>query len=261
MAEEKQPVGDSPVSDREMSVWEHLEELRWTVVRAVIGIVVGMIICGVFFDQITDWVILLPTTHTNPPMKLMNTEVYGQLSVWMQIVMWGGVIISFPYTIIQLWKFVSPGLKSKEKRYVRQISFFTVFSFVCGMAFAYWVMLPMVLNFAMGFVIGSVQNMIEVHKYLSVFLEIILLSGLVFELPLVAYFLGRIGILTPTFMRHYRRHAIVGLLAIAAILSPGGNPLLQLILFVPLWALFELSIMTAALATRQRAKAELVRMS
>lgn len=233
-----------------MSLWEHLEDLRWTVVRAVIGILVGMILCGIFFDQISNYVIFAPAKG----MKLINTEVYGQLSVWMQIVMWGGVVLSFPYTIVQVWKFIAPGLHEKEKNYVRQISFWTVISFICGMAFAYFVMLPMVLDFAMGFVIGNVQNMIEVHKYLGVFLEIVLISGIVFELPLVAYFLGRMGILTPTLMRHYRRHAIIALLAAAAILSPGGNPMLQLVLFAPLWALFELSILGTALAVRQRAK-------
>lgn len=248
-------VKDSSM-EQEMSVWEHLEELRWVVVRAVIGIIAGMILCAIFFDQIAKYVILLPTTHTNPPMKLLNTEVYGQLSVWMQIVLWGGVIVSFPYVLTQIWKFVEPGLKPKEKKYIRQISFFTVFSFVCGMAFAYWVMLPMVLDFSMGFVIGNVENMISIEKYLSVFLEIILLSGIVFELPLVAYFLARMGILTPAFLRHYRRHAIVILLAVAALLSPGGNPLLQIILFVPLWALFELSVAATALAARQRRKSE-----
>ncbi len=250
-----------PSTDQEMSVWEHLEELRWVVVRAVIGIGVGMGLCAIFFDQIMDYVILLPTMQTKPPMKLLNTEVYGQLSVWMSIVLWGGVIVSFPYTLVQIWKFVAPGLKDKERKYVRQITFFTVFSFLCGLAFAYWVMLPMVLSFSMGFVIGNVQNMIQIDKYLSVFLEIILLSGIVFELPLVAYFLGRLGILTPTFMRHYRRHAIVILLAIAAVLSPGGNPILQLILFGPLWALFEISIGGTALAARQRRKAEAAAMS
>ncbi|HET6401454.1 MAG TPA: twin-arginine translocase subunit TatC [Candidatus Kapabacteria bacterium] len=247
--------------DQEMSVWEHLEELRWVVVRAVIGVVVGMILCGIFFDEIAKYVILLPTTQTNPPMKLLNTEVYGQLSVWMQIVLWGGVIVSFPYTLTQIWKFVAPGLKAKEKKYVRQISFFTVFSFFCGMAFAYWLMLPMVLNFSMGFVIGNVENMISIEKYLSVFLEIILLSGIVFELPLIAYFLARMGILTPSFLRHYRRHSIVILLALAALLSPGGNPILQLILFVPLWALFEISVAVTALAARQRRKSEVLAMS
>jgi sec-independent protein translocase protein TatC len=256
MAEE--PQSTAAPADQEMSLWEHLEDLRWTVVRAVIGIVLGMIICGVFFDQITDYVILAPTLATKPPMKLMNTEVYGQLSVWMQVVMWGGVIISFPYTLIQIWKFIAPGLHDKERHYVRQITIFTVLSFLCGMAFAYWVMLPMVLDFAMGFVIGNVSNMIEIHKYLSVFLEIVLISGIVFELPLIAYFLGRMGILTPAFLRHYRRHSIVILLAVAAVLSPGGNPILQLVLFAPLWALFEISVGATAVAARQRRKAEAI---
>ena len=255
--ETKQRAG-APESDKEMSVWEHLEDLRWVVFRAVIGIVVGMILCAVFFDEITNYVIFLPTQHTKPTMKLINTEVYGQLSVWMQVVMWGGVVISFPYTLIQLWKFIAPGLHGTEKKYIGQITFFTVFSFVAGMLFAYFVMLPMVLEFAMGFVIADVQNMIQVSQYLSVFLEIILISGIVFELPLVAYFLGRMGILTPALMRHYRRHAIVVLLAAAAILSPGGNPMLQIILFVPLWALFELSIAATALAKRQRGRTELL---
>src|SRR5579863_1813980 len=156
--EPKENTTNGTENDKEMSVWEHLEELRWVVVRAVIGIIVGMILCGVFFDYIMEYVILLPTMQTKPPMKLLNTEVYGQLSVWMQIVLWGGVIVSFPYTLMQIWKIVAPGLKGKERKYVRQISFFTVFSFVCGMAFAYWVMLPMVLSFSMGFVIGNVEN-------------------------------------------------------------------------------------------------------
>ncbi|HEX5317425.1 MAG TPA: twin-arginine translocase subunit TatC, partial [Candidatus Kapabacteria bacterium] len=117
------------------------------------------------------------------------------------------------------------------------------------------------LNFSMQFVIGNVENMISIDKYLSVFLEIILLSGIVFELPLVAYFLGRMGILTPTFLRHYRRHSIVILLALAALLSPGGNPILQLILFAPLWTLFEISVAATALAARQRRKAEALAMS
>jgi sec-independent protein translocase protein TatC len=96
----------------------------------------------------------------------------------------------------------------------------------------------------------------DVHKYLSVFLMTIIISGIVFELPLVSYFLGRLGILTPPFMRHYRRHTIVVLLFLAAILSPGGNPLLQLILFIPLWALFELSIFASMLAQRHRRQKE-----
>ena len=238
--------------DKEMSIWGHLEELRWIVLRSVIGIVLGIIICLIFSDFIVQEIILAPALKTNPPLRLSTTEVFGELSFYMQVAIWGGVILSFPYTITQLWKFIEPALFDKEKKYVRQISFFTVFSFLCGMAFAYFVMLPMMLTFAAEFGSETIMNIPDVNKYLSIFLMIVIISGLIFELPLIAFFLGRLGILTPAFLRHYRRHTLVALLIVAAILSPGGNPVLQVILFVPLWALYEISIMTSALATRKR---------
>ncbi len=255
MPADPQPV---PQSDIEMSIWDHLEELRHSVIRAVLGIVAGMILCGVFTDWILEEVILGPARKYAPKFQFITTEIYGQLELYMQIIIWGGVIVSFPYTIIQIWKFIEPGLHSHEKKYVRTISFYTVLSFLVGMVFSYYVLLPMTLNFASDFGTEFIKIMPDVHKYLSVFLMTIIISGIVFELPLIAYFLGRLGILTPPFMRHYRRHTIIVLLLVAAILSPGGNPLLQLILFIPLWVLFELSIYACALAFRQRKKKELL---
>ncbi len=240
--------------DREMSIWDHLEELRWVVMRAVIGIVVGMIICAIFSDWILNELILEPARKYAPSFQFITTEIYGQLELYMQIIIWGGLVVSFPYTLIQIWKFVEPGLYENERKYVKSISFFTALSFVIGMVFAYFVMLPMTLDFAAGFGSEFIKIMPDIHKYLSIFLMTIVISGIVFELPLISYFLGRLGILTPPFMRHYRRHTIIVLLLIAAVLSPGGNPLLQLILFVPLWALFELSIFASMLAQRHRAK-------
>jgi sec-independent protein translocase protein TatC len=246
-----------PNAGAEMSVWDHLEELRWVVVRAVIGIIVGIAICAIFGDFILKEIVLAPAQRTTPPMRLINTEVFGQLSLYMQVAIWGGVILSFPYTLISIWKFIAPGLHEHEKKYVGRITFFTVFLFILGMSFAYYVMLPMSLDFAVEFGTLDIQNLTDISKYLSLFLQVIILSGLVFELPAVSYFLSKMGILTPAFMRHYRRHTIVILLLLSAVLSPGGNPLLQLILFVPLWALFELSIGSSALVERQRRKEEL----
>jgi sec-independent protein translocase protein TatC len=242
--------------DAEMSVWEHLEELRWIVVRAVIGIVAGMILCAIFSDWILNEIILAPALKYAPKFQFITTEIYGQLDLYMQIIIWGGIIVSFPYSIIQIWKFVEPGLFDKEKKYVKTISFFTVFSFLLGMVFSYFVLLPMTLDFAAGFGSEFIKVMPDIHKYLSIFLMTIVLSGIVFELPLVSYFLGRLGILTPPFMRHYRRHTLVVLLLVAAVLSPGGNPMLQLILFIPLWALFELSVLATIIAQRHRRKRE-----
>lgn len=245
-----------PRLDSEMSVWDHLEELRWVVLRAVLGVVAGMIICAIFSDWILNVVILQPALNTKPPFRFQNPEIYGQLELYMQVVIWGGVILSFPYTIIQLWKFVQPGLYIHERKYVKYITFFTAFSFCLGMVFAYYVMLPMTLDFAASFGSEFIINFPDVHKYLSIFLMTIILSGIIFELPLISYFLGRLGILTPAYMRHYRRHTLVALLFIAAILSPGGNPLLQLILFIPLWALFEFSVLASMVAQRHRKKPE-----
>ena len=247
----------SSQSDVEMSIWDHLEELRHAVIRAVLGIVAGMIICGIFTDWILEEIILGPARKYASKFQFITTEIYGQLELYMQIIIWGGVILSFPYTIIQIWKFIEPGLHQQEKKYVRTISFYTVLSFIVGMVFSYYVMLPMTLEFASDFGTQFIKIMPDVHKYLSVFLMTIIISGIVFELPLISYFLGRLGILTPPFMRHYRRHTLIALLFVSAILSPGGNPLLQLILFVPLWALFELSIFATYLAAKQRKRKEL----
>jgi sec-independent protein translocase protein TatC len=248
----------APPSDVEMSIWDHLEELRRAVIRSVIAIAIAMVICAIFTDFILEEVILGPARKYAPKFQFITTEIYGQLELYMQIIIWGGVIISFPYTLIQIWKFIEPGLHQHEKKYVRTISFYTVLSFIVGMVFSYYVLLPMTLDFASDFGTQMIKIMPDVHKYMSVFLMTIIISGIVFELPLIAFFLGRLGILTPPFMRHYRRHTIVVLLFLAAILSPGGNPMLQLILFFPLWALFELSIFACVLAARQRKKKALL---
>lgn len=252
-------MAETPISEqqeKEMSLWGHLEELRWVAVKMVIGIVIGIIICLIFNDFIIEDIILAPALATKPPMRLTTTEVFGELSFYMQVAVWGGVIISFPYTIIQLWKFISPGLYAHERKHVSTISAFTVFSFLCGMAFAYFVMLPMLLDFAADFGTGSIMNIPDVNKYLAMFLMTIIISGLIFELPLVSYFLSRLGILTPPFLRHYRRHSLIAMLFLAAVLSPGGNPVLQAILFVPLWVLFEVSIITSVIATRTKKNKE-----
>src|SRR5438046_7183521 len=112
----------TPSSDVEMSIWDHLEELRWVVFRMVIGIAIGMVICAIFTDWILNTVILAPALAVKPPFKFMNPEIYGQLELYMQIIIWGGVIISFPYTLIQIWKFIEHGMASHEKKKIRIVS-------------------------------------------------------------------------------------------------------------------------------------------
>jgi sec-independent protein translocase protein TatC len=173
----------------------------------------------------------------------------------MMVVLVGGLILSTPWILYHLWKFVQPGLLPKERKYISGIVGFTSLCFLSGVAFAYFIMLPFMLQFFSTFGTSQIQNMIAVTDYISFVLTIILLSGLIFELPMVSYFLARFGILTPAFMRHYRRHAVVAILIIAAVVTPTTDPLTMSVFALPMMVLYEISILVAASAQRKREQA------
>lgn len=250
-----------------MSFLDHLEELRWRIVKAVIGVVLGTIICWVFIDWIMDQVLLKPITNLNAdikanpgsgmqPINLQNLKPFGQLFLYMQVAIIGGIIVSIPNILYQLWAFIAPGLMPKERKYVKSIVFFSSFCFLAGIAFAYFVMLPSALTFFAGFGSTQIQNNIAISEYMSFIISVMLAAGVVFELPMVSWFLSLLGILTPAFMRHYRRHAIVVIFILAAILTPGTDPVSQVLLAAPLLVLYELSIGISALAWRGKRKRE-----
>jgi sec-independent protein translocase protein TatC len=143
----------------------------------------------------------------------------------------------------------------RERVYIRWIVFFTSFCFMAGVAFAYFVMLPSALTFFAGLGSGEIENNIAINEYMSFIVTVMLGAGIVFELPMVSWFLSRLGLLTPAFMRHYRRHAIVGILILAALLTPGTDPVSQLLLAVPLVILYEISIGISGIAMRGRKEA------
>jgi sec-independent protein translocase protein TatC len=146
-------------------------------------------------------------------------------------------------------------LLPRERQYIRWIVFFTSFCFLAGVAFAYFVMLPSALTFFTGLGSGEIENNIAINEYMSFIITVMLGAGIVFELPMVSWFLSRLGLLTPAFMRHYRRHAIVGILILAALLTPGTDPVSQLLLAVPLVILYEISIGISGIAVRGRKQA------
>lgn len=251
---------DQAVPD-EMSFLDHLEELRWRIVRALIGMVIGAIICWIFIDQIMSDALLRPVTAVNetlapgqPPIHLQNLKPFGQVFLYMQVALVGGFILSIPYTLYQIWAFIAPGLMPRERKYISAIVFFTSFCFLAGIAFAYFVMLPSALTFFAGFGTSAIENNIAINEYMSFVISVMLGAGVVFELPMVSWFLSKLGLLTPAFMRHYRRHAIVGILVLAAVLTPGTDPVSQLLLTIPLVLLYELSIGISAIAARDRQK-------
>lgn len=255
VAEDTELEEDEHESDeKEMSFLEHLEELRWRLVKALFGVLAGVIISGLFADRLVNDVILLPSKTVNPPLQLINTVPFGQITFYMMTVIVAGLIISAPWILYQLWKFVEPGLKESEKKYISSIVAATSFCFFAGVAFSYFVMLPYMLQFFATFGSPDIKNMIAVTEYMSFVIQLVLISGLIFELPMIAYFLARFGIMTPAFMRHYRRHSLVAILIIAAIVTPTTDPVTMAVFALPMMLLYEISIWIAAIAARKRAR-------
>ena len=238
--------------EKEMSFLDHLEELRWHLIRAAAGVLVSLAVCGYFADWLINAVILAPSTRTTPPLELINTIPYGQITFYMMVVIVGALILSVPWIIYQIWKFIEPGLLPKERKYISRIVFFSSLCFFAGVAFSYFVMLPYMLQFFAEFGTADIRNMISVTEYMSFVMQLVLISGLIFELPMVSYFLARFGILTPAFMRHYRRHSYVAILIVAAIVTPTTDPVTMSVFSLPIAALYELSIGIAGIAKRKR---------
>ncbi|MFA7421225.1 MAG: twin-arginine translocase subunit TatC, partial [Melioribacteraceae bacterium] len=198
-----------------------------------------------------EHILLLPAKTSG--LKLQNLRPFGQLFLYFQVAIMLGLIFSFPNVVYQLWKFIAPALKQKEKKYIKWIVLFTTFCFLSGITFAYFVMLPLTLQFAAQFGSATIENNFSVDEYLSIILSIMLGAGLVFELPMLSFFLSTIGILTPKLMRKYRRHSIVVILVLAAFLTPGTDPVSQLLLAVPLVILYEISIFVSKIFQKKSA--------
>ena len=179
--------------------------------------------------------------------KFMNTELFGQFMTQIQISIVLGVVFSFPYIIWEIWRFIRPALSESEaKKSGRIVVFSSVFFFV-GVAFAYFLIVPFSLNFAYGYQIsGQVNNMFTLDNYISFITMMMLGAGAIFELPMIIFFLAKFGIITAQFMRQYRRHAIIVILILAAIITPSPDMFTMTIVAIPIYFLFELSIMVAA---------------
>ena len=252
MAEEvlKDNLDDEDIhSEREMTFLEHLEELRWRIIYSIIGIFVGTIIAWIFIDFLVDVVLLKPAKDSGS--ALQNLRPFGQLFLFMQIAIMVGVIISIPNVFYQFWQFISPALRKKERRYIFWIVVFSSICFLAGIAFAYFAMLPLTLKFAAQFGSTTIKNEFAIDEYMSIIISVMLAAGLIFELPMLSFFLSKLGILKPSFMRKYRKHAIVAIMVAAAFLSPGTDPVSQLVLAAPLVILYEISIFISKISQKK----------
>ncbi len=233
---------DGLSGDAEMNFIEHLDELRGRLIKSGIALVVVMILCAFFSDILVNQILIAPLKNSSETIVLQNLVPYGQISLYLQVIFFSGFVLSFPFLVYQIWQFVLPGLREKERAATRFVISFISLSFFAGIAFGYFIFLPISLKFFAGFGTPLIENNIAVQDYISFFIGALLTAGLVFELPFISYVLSKIGLLTPAFMRFYRKHAIVTLLIVAAVVTPSTDLVTQLVIAVPMILLYELSI-------------------
>ena len=232
-----------------MSFLDHLEELRGRIFHSLIAIIIVGIVCAIYVDELVNNILFY---HLNQlDLKVQVLTPYGIVLLYMEVVITSAIIFSMPIILWQVWKFISPALLQKERKYIFWITFFTSFCFFAGVAFGFFILIPTSMNFFAHFRTEMISLNISADKYISFVLTFIFASGILFEMPMVAYFLSRMGILTPAFMRHYRRHSIVGILIISAIVTPTPDLMTQSLLAMPMFLLYELSIFISKFAQKK----------
>lgn len=261
--------------EKEMSFLEHLEELRWHIIRSLLAIVLFGI--GLFFiqDWFFEYVIFGPTnpdflSYTaicefsnfvglgdkmcfEPPIFKKQAIGFGESFITsIKVSFIAGFILAFPYVFWEIWRFVSPGLYKKEQRATRGIVFICSFLFLTGVLFGYFVIAPFAVNFLAGYTIPGVENSPTLNSFITYMLMFTAPAGLIFELPIVVYFLSKVGLLTPATMRAYRKHAVIGILVLAALITP-PDVVTQFLIGVPLFILYEISIFVSARVEAQEA--------
>ncbi|NTU68573.1 MAG: twin-arginine translocase subunit TatC [Chlorobiaceae bacterium] len=241
-----------------MSFFDHLDEIRMRLFKAGIFFVLATIVSGVYADILVNRVLIGPLTQSGPNIVLQNLVPYGQITLYLQVVLFSGFVLSFPALAWHIWKFVEPGLHERERKASRFVTLFISACFFSGIAFGYFVFLPISLKFFAGFGSPLIKNNIAVADYVSFVLSTLLTAGLVFELPFISYVLSKVGLLTPAFMRFYRKHSVVAMLVIAAIVTPSTDLVTQMVIAVPMIILYEISIYISAAVQRNRNRKELL---
>jgi sec-independent protein translocase protein TatC len=252
----------------EMSFWDHLEELRWTLFRSILALVLLAVGFFAFMrgeNGIFDIFILGPTRgdfftyrllcrvgasfsllsefcDTAFRIEIMNIKLATQFFTHMTTSFWLALVCAFPYLMFEVWKFISPALYENEKKNVRWVFFFGTGMFFLGCAVGYFMVFPMTLRFLATYQISeAITEQVSLDSYMDNFLMLIFIMGIVFEMPLLSWLLSKLGLLHRGFFTKYRRHAIVALLVLAALITPSGDPFTLSIVFIPLYALFEMS--------------------
>lgn len=260
------PLPDQGGGEEEMSFLDHLEELRWHMIRSGAAILLSAIAIFAIGKPVFEYVILAPkeagfVTYRvicslseylcfYPPEFQLETRQLGeQFLVHLKTSLMLGLVVVFPYVFWEFWKFIRPGLYPQERKAIRGVVLITTFLFYLGVCFGYFIIAPFAVTFLAGYDIGAVSapTLASYTNYLTMFT---LPTGLVFQLPIVVYFLSKLGLVTPAFLRTYRRHAFVVFLVLSAIITP-PDMITQLLIAIPLYGLYEVSISISARIERK----------
>ncbi len=266
---------ENNVPQPDMPFFEHIEALRWHLVRSFVVIaVLGIVLF--FYNDILFGKILFGPRHQNfityrlmcsmsyrflgnnsaclqvATQDLINTDLSGQFTMHMWVSFIGGLILGMPYFLWELWRFISPALRKTETKPVRGFVIVSTILFLMGVSFSYFIVFPLTWNFLAPYAVSAdVKNLISFDSYVSNLTTLTLAFGLVFEMPVLVYFLSRFGLITSTFMRNYRRHAIVVILILSAFITPSSDIPTMMAVFVPLYMLYEASIFVSAYVTKK----------
>jgi sec-independent protein translocase protein TatC len=266
-------------SDAEMSFIDHLEELRWVILRCVIACLVGAVIVGFYYKTFFDGIVIAPSRDNFITYKIMcaaghslgldstlcikpfhinfqSNQLVSQFNMAFSFSFVAGFILAFPYIFWQFWKFVKPALNEKERKGVTGVIFWVSLLFFIGIGFGYFFLSPYAFNFFANFTLSdNIVVLPTINDYLDLLLTFTLGCGLAFQLPIVLYFLGKIGVITAAFLKKYFRHAIVIIVIIAAIITPPDG-ITQIIVATPLILLYWVSIALVSKVNRQHEKEE-----
>ncbi len=266
--------------EKEMAFLDHLEELRWHVVRAVAAIFIMMIAAFIYTEEIFKYVVLAPgqidfvtfrwlcalgaatgvdgLCVTEIPMKIQSRFLMGQFTMQLQASFVIGLAVAFPYVVWELWSFVKPGLYNKEKKGSRGAVFSISSLFLIGISFGYFILCPMTIAFLANYQIHpDIHNEFDITSYVSTITILVLSCGILFQLPIVVFFLTKVGIVTPKLLRSYRKHAVIAILILGAIITPSSDPLSLSLISVPVYILYEMSILISTIELKRKAKREM----
>jgi sec-independent protein translocase protein TatC len=273
------PLDQELHEEKEMSFLEHLEELRWHVVRSLTVVVVCTIGAFISAKWIFQNIIFAPARVDFPtfkalcrigqwfgsddlcvheiPFKVQSRFMTGQFTMHILASFVIGFIVAFPYVVWELWRFIRPGLYNTERKYSRGAVASISFLFLTGILFGYYILAPLMISFLANYQISDmIVNEFDITSYVSTVVGTVFGCGILFQLPVVIFFLTKIGIVTPGYLRRYRKHAVVIILIIGAIVTPSADPLSQALISLPLYLLYEISIFISAGVVRKQQKEE-----